>query len=265
MFDHLHDNVVIAALVDGRYGDPFAVLGPHETSAGIVIRSLLPGALKVELLAQNSDVVIATISPVYDDILFEARLEKPEPYRLKIDWNGVEQTTEDPYSFPPLLSDFDLHLLAEGKHRDLAACLGAQVLTIGTVTGVRFAVWAPSARRVSVVGDFNSWDGRRHPMRLRHNAGVWELFIPRLHPGLVYKYEILGENGILPLKADPIARQVEISPATASIVSDPLMPEQYAPPRWRTETLGIRQAALNLRSPCTIMDASRQRQIIQLG
>ena len=182
----LNDTAAIAALADGRHGDPFAVLGPHETPIGIVVRSLLPGARKVELLARHSDAVIATMRPVYEDILFEARLTKLEPYRLKIDWNGIEQITEDPYSFAPLLSYFDLHLLEEGKHRDLAGCLGARLMTIDEVPGVRFAVWAPNARRVSVVGDFNSWDGRRHPMRLRHNAGVWNF----LSPGLALEWPI---------------------------------------------------------------------------
>jgi 1,4-alpha-glucan branching enzyme len=236
--DHL-DNATISALVDGRHGDPFAVLGPHAAPTGVVVRALLPGARKVEIMARHSDAVVATMTPVYQDILFEAWLNNQEPYRLKIDWNGAEQITEDPYSFPPLLSDFDLHLLEEGTHHDLARCMGAQLVTINETPGVRFAVWAPNARRVSVVGDFNSWDGRRHPMRLRHNAGVWELFIPRLGSGLAYKYEILGPHGLLPLKADPIARQTEIPPATASIISDPLMPAQHAAPLRQTETPGL--------------------------
>src|SRR6185369_12147108 len=103
----------------------------------------------------------------------------------------------------------------------LGECLGAQVMAIGGVNGVRFAVWAPNAQRVSVVGDFNGWDGRRHPMRLRHSAGVWELFIPRLRPGAIYKYEIVGPTGeLLPLKADPVALRAELPPATASTVAD---------------------------------------------
>jgi 1,4-alpha-glucan branching enzyme len=112
-------------------------------------------------------------------------------------------------------------------------------MTIDDVPGVRFAVWAPNARRVSVVGTFNLWDGRRHPMRLRQGAGVWEIFIPRLAAGEVYKYEILGPHGILPLKADPMARQVEIPPATSSIIADPAMPVPSAAPLRRTETTGL--------------------------
>ncbi|MGH8355440.1 MAG: 1,4-alpha-glucan branching protein GlgB, partial [Pseudomonas sp.] len=133
-----------------------------------------------------------------------------------------EQISEDPYSFGPLLGELDLYLFAEGNHRDLGHCLGAQLLTVEGVAGVRFAVWAPNARRVSVVGDFNGWDGRRHPMRLRQPNGVWELFIPRLQAGATYKYEILGPHGLLPLKADPVALAAELPPGTASVVAKPL-------------------------------------------
>jgi 1,4-alpha-glucan branching enzyme len=129
----------------------------------------------------------------------------------------------------PLLSSFDLFLLGEGTHRELASCLGAQLVTIADQPGIRFAVWAPNARRVSVVGDFNNWDGRRNPMRKRE-GGVWEIFIPHLGPGAVYKYEILGPHGPLPLKADPVARQTEIPPATASIVAAPLTPPSRREP-----------------------------------
>src|SRR5690606_914723 len=125
-------------------------------------------------------------------------------YTLEIAWPGAEgnivQETEDPYAFGLLLGELDLHLIAEGRHRELGRCLGAIPTTIDAVAGTRFAVWAPNARRVSVVGDFNGWDGRRHPMRLRQQAGVWELFIPRLAAGERYKYELLDLDGrLLPL------------------------------------------------------------------
>jgi 1,4-alpha-glucan branching enzyme len=153
------------------------------------------------------------------------------PYRLRIQWPGAEQETEDPYSFGLLLGDLDLHLLSEGRHFELARCLGAQSLTIESVPGVRFAVWAPNARRVAVVGDFNSWDRRRHPMRVRYGSGVWEIFVPRVAPGSYYKYDILGPDGAkLPWKADPVARQTEPPPGTASIVP---RPDDY---RWHDET-----------------------------
>ena len=132
------------------------------------------------------------------------------------------QETEDPYSFGSLLGDLDLHLFNEGRHFELASHLGASVVTIDGVSGVRFAVWAPNARAVSVVGDFNTWDPRRHPMRLRYPSGVWELFIPRLGPGTRYKFAIIGPDGWrLPLKADPLARATEPPPATASVVAIP--------------------------------------------
>jgi 1,4-alpha-glucan branching enzyme len=132
------------------------------------------------------------------------------------------QETEDPYSFGPQLGDVDLHLFNEGRHFELASQLGGNAVTVDGSPGVRFAVWAPNARAVSVVGDFNTWDPRRHPMRLRYPAGVWELFIPRLTPGTHYKYAIIGPDGWrLPLKADPLARATESPPATASVVADP--------------------------------------------
>ncbi len=130
------------------------------------------------------------------------------------------QETEDPYSFGLLLGETDLYLFNEGRHRNLGETFGAQRCQVDGVEGVRFAVWAPNARRVSVVGDFNSWDGRRLPMRLRANSGVWELFVPRLPVGTAYKYEILGQHGVLPLKADPIALAAELPPRTASVVAD---------------------------------------------
>ncbi len=108
------------------------------------------------------------------------------------------QETEDPYSFGLLLGDVDLHLFNEGRHFQLAHCLGAQAMTIDGIAGVRFAVWAPNARRVAVVGDFNSWDRRRHPMRVRHDAGIWELFVPRVAPGSKYKFDIIGPDGNQP-------------------------------------------------------------------
>jgi 1,4-alpha-glucan branching enzyme len=151
--------------------------------------------------------------------LFESLIQDRSLYRLRIFWPGAVQETEDPYSFGLLLGDIDLHLFNEGRHFELAHCLGAQVMTIDGVSGVRFAVWAPNARRVAVVGDFNSWDRRRHPMRVRYGAGIWELFVPRAAPGSKYKFDIVGPNGTsVPWKADPVARQTEMPPETASVV-----------------------------------------------
>jgi 1,4-alpha-glucan branching enzyme len=207
----------IASLVDGRHGDAFAILGPHETEAGRVVRVFMPGATAVSLVAGDAVTPMTLLHPAG---LFEGALAQ-SPYRLRIDWNGTIQEAEDSYSFGPLLGELDLHLLREGRHQDIGRCLGAHPMVVDGIPGVRFALWAPNARRVSVVGDFNSWDGRRHPMRLRHDAGVWEIFLPRLRVGAVYKFELLDPNGsLLPLKADPVAWQSEPPPATGSIVAD---------------------------------------------
>jgi len=222
MPSEMKESPAIWALVNGLHGDPFAMLGRHAIAGGYVVRMLAPGARSVAAIGRDNGEELAILQAYPGGILFEGALPSTQAYKFKIDWNGVVLETEDPYSFPPLLSDFDIYLLAEGKHRNLAACLGAQVMAVDGVPGVRFAVWAPNARRVSVVGDFNQWDGRRHPMRFRIEAGVWELFIPRIAAGVPYKFEILDVHGAVVLKADPVARQAEKPPASASIVAEPL-------------------------------------------
>jgi 1,4-alpha-glucan branching enzyme len=206
----------VAALLAGHEPDPFAILGPHEG----IVRALLPGAHAVHLLDPAGGKLSEATR--HGD-LFEAPLAAGQAYKLQIDWGNDVQIVEDTYSFGPLLSDLDIFLFAEGTHRDLGACLGAQPMMVNDVPGVRFAVWAPNAQRVSVVGHFNNWDGRRHVMR-RRDAGLWEVFIPRLGLGESYKYEILGPHGVLPLKADPYARQAEIPPLTASVVAAAVRP-----------------------------------------
>jgi len=214
----------IEALAAGRHPDPFSVLGPQRRGADLRLRAFLPGAAGVRAVSDTGGVLeLASVR----DGLFEGRadagfLSRRTGYRLRIQWPGALQETEDPYAFGLILGDEDLALLARGEHDGLAQCLGAHCTAIEGVPGVRFAVWAPNARRVSVVGDFNAWDGRRHPMRLRHAAGVWELFVPRLAHGARYKYELLGrDGGLLPQKADPCAFQAEPAPGTASVVADP--------------------------------------------
>ena len=234
------DSATIDALVHGRLGDPFAVLGPHRvpTDEGPcwMVRTFQPGARRVQLIDAHGQ-VITELTPVGPTGLFHGRLladaqresDHPEPYRLRIIWpfgTGHEavQETEDPYAFGLLLGDLDLHLINEGTHRALARCLGAQAMKVDGIAGVRFSVWAPNAQRVSVVGDFNRWDGRHHPMRRRHQAGVWELFLPQglgVGPGARYKFELIGADGQLLVKSDPVARQTEPPPATASVVADP--------------------------------------------
>ena len=219
----LPENTDIEALINAQHHDPFSVLGPHaDGQGGQIIRTFLPQALNVMVLARDTGQVLGPLSSTDVPGFFVGQFDQPQAYSLRIDWAQGQQISEDPYSFGPLLGEMDLYLFAEGNHRDLSSCLGAQVMSVDGVPGVRFAVWAPNARRVSVVGDFNVWDGRRHPMRLRHPSGVWELFIPRLEAGEAYKYEILGAEGILPLKADPVALATQLPPDTASRVAAPL-------------------------------------------
>jgi 1,4-alpha-glucan branching enzyme len=213
---------VAEALANGTLNDPFGVLGPHDSVLGRLIRVFVPGAIGVDVLQRDGDEPLGRLAPAMPHGLFTGHIDTSEPYRLRIAWPGAVQETEDPYSFGLLLGDLDLHLFNEGRHFELAAQLGANVVAIDGVSGVRFAVWAPNARAVSVVGDFNTWDARRNPMRLRYPSGVWELFIPRLLPGAHYKFAVVAPDGWrLPLKADPLARQTEPPPATASVVADP--------------------------------------------
>jgi 1,4-alpha-glucan branching enzyme len=202
--------------------DPFAVLGPFETASGRYVRAYLPGASGVEVVARADGRHMGTLSPTQPDGLFLGRVEGAEPYRFRIQWPGAVQETEDPYSFDLLLSETDLHLFNEGRLFEIAFTLGANPMTVDGVRGTRFAVWAPNARAVSVIGDFDTWDNRRHPMRLRFPSGVWELFVPRVGPGARYKFALVGSDGArLPDKADPLAKAAEAAPATASIVADP--------------------------------------------
>ncbi|HEX3756985.1 MAG TPA: 1,4-alpha-glucan branching protein GlgB [Rhizomicrobium sp.] len=197
--------------------DPFAARGPHQLDGGWVVRSFQPDAAAVEIICDGHP----PIAMRHLGGGFFAGASAGAKYRLRIHWpDGVEET-EDPYSFGPVLDETDLYLFNEGTHWKLGEKFGAVPLCHEGVDGVSFALWAPNARRVSLVGDFNNWDGRRHPMRLRHIAGVWDIFLPRLKPGARYKYEIEGPAGLLPLKADPIARATEPPPATASIVAPP--------------------------------------------
>jgi 1,4-alpha-glucan branching enzyme len=212
----------IEALAYARHGDPFRWLGPRDTATGRIVRVFLPGAESVEVLRHKDRARLGTLAKGPTDGLFEGPVSDKSSYLLRITWPGAVQETEDPYSFGPSLGDLDLHLFNEGRHFEMATVLGANPMTIDGVPGVRFAVWAPNASRVAVVGDFNSWDSRRHPMHLRFPAGVWELFVPRLAAGIRYKFDIVGRNGErLPQKADPVARQAERPPHTASIVAPP--------------------------------------------
>lgn len=219
----------VLALCRAEHGDPFAVLGMHADSKGrLWVRTMQPGASAVSVIdAETGAEVLELTQREVDTIdgpsgFFEGSplgLSKPFKYRLRIVWPGSVQETEDPYSYSVIIGDLDAWLLAEGSHLRPFERLGAHLREIDGVKGATFAVWAPDAQRVSVIGDFNTWDGRRHPMRLRRECGVWELFIPRVEPGTCYKYEIRAKDGrILPHKADPYGFAAELRPSTASIV-----------------------------------------------
>ncbi len=210
------------AIVHARHGDPFSVLGMHSADGGLIVRTFQPQADAVEIVDRKTGRRAASLTKVHPDGLFEGRLarrKKPFSYRLRLTASDGPADIEDPYRFPPVLGDLDVHLLTEGSHLQTYERLGAHPCVLDGVSGTAFALWAPNAGRVSVVGDFNDWDGRRHPMRLRHACGIWELFLPALEPGARYKFEIVGPDGaVMPLKADPYAFHAEQPPRTASVV-----------------------------------------------
>lgn len=206
------------AVIAGRHSDPFHFLGPHQDQKnGTVLRVLLPQASRV--IAVQDGGRESELTKVDDVGLFSGPIRSPR-YRLRAHFGEHEVELEDPYRFPPILSDYDLYLLGEGSDLRLYDKLGAHPRTMEGVEGVAFVVFAPNARRVSVVGDFNGWDGRRHAMRVRGN-GYWEIFVPGPRAGDKYKYEIIsGDGHLLPLKSDPVAFAAEMRPSTASIVVD---------------------------------------------
>jgi 1,4-alpha-glucan branching enzyme len=223
-------SAIVNDVIRGECGDPFAVLGPHAFHdggrSGVVIRAFLPQAAQAAVVPADPAVPPQAMASLHSASLFEAKfLDRPEPfaYQLEIrDSGGATCRCDDPYRFPSTLSDFDLHLLGEGTHYRAYEKMGAHLATLEGVAGVRFAVWAPNARRVSVVGDWNGWDGRVHPMRLHPGNGIWELFIPGLGHDVLYKYEILSKTpGPVVLKSDPVAFSFELAtPPTASVVTD---------------------------------------------
>jgi 1,4-alpha-glucan branching enzyme len=205
------------AVIEGRHSDPFHYLGPHVVDDEPVVRVFLPNATGVDVITEKG--AQSKLTRLHDAGLFAGRLpDRSNRYQLRAQYGDRSVNLDDPYRFPPILTDFDLYLLGEGNHLQLYDKLGAHPLVLDGVAGVGFAVFAPNARRVSVVGDFNFWDGRRHPMRVRGN-GFWELFVPGAKAGDRYKYEIVSRTGVLlPLKSDPVAFAAEERPSTASIV-----------------------------------------------
>jgi len=220
----------IELICNASHGDPFAVLGPHDSvHRKKSVRCFLPGASTVEVLSTDG-IVLGSLDRRHSDGFYEGavKLANSDAYLLRVVWDsGQVDVFEDPYRFPLVLAELDVWLLGEGTHLRPFEVLGAQLSTMLGVSGTRFAVWAPNASRVSVVGDFNLWDGRRHPMRLRRECGVWELFLPGVHKGARYKFELRSRHGqVLPQHADPYALQCELRPATASVVGElpPMQP-----------------------------------------
>lgn len=200
--------------------DPFAILGMHKLDdKRVVVRAFNPAAVKITLLSEKTEEVI--LEKIHSDGLYEAVIEAKDifPYEYKIEFHtGVTINTKDPYSFLPVLTEYDLYLFNEGNNHKVYEKMGAHVMTHYGVQGVHFAVWAPEAQRVSVIGHFNSWDGRVSQMRVLGNSGVWEVFIPNIGEGEVYRFEIKTKAGAVLLKADPYAFFTEKRPANASII-----------------------------------------------
>lgn len=218
----LIDPTTAADIARGVHSDPFSVLGIHSYGDRFVVRAFLPGAQSAAVLSPNSGKPAADLAPSEVEGVFVGTLDAhPGPYRLRATRGDDTWEVVDPYAFGPVIGEQDEHYLSEGSHLRLWQVLGAHPITHEGVDGVHFAVWAPNAMRVSVVGEFNAWDGRRHVMRRRGATGVWEIFLPDLQAGIPYKYEIRGPGGkLLPLKADPIGFGSEHPPETSSIVRD---------------------------------------------
>ncbi len=221
----LADASEIEAIIRAEHRDPFAFLGAHVAAEqnAVLIRTFQPGARSVALIDAVSGSVIAELRRLHDDGFFAEALpgQSTSPaYRFRVQWDEQSLIVDDAYRFPPVLSNEDIQLLAAGEHLRCYRVLGSHPTTIDGVAGVTFAVWAPHAHRVAVIGDFNAWDGRRHAMRLRHDCGVWEMFVPGAEVGQYYKYEIKAAAGGEPFaRPDPVAFQAERWPGTAAVAS----------------------------------------------
>jgi len=206
-------------IVDACHPDPFSVLGKHTVDGHTLVRVYIPCAEEVAIAEGNLQ-----MQRIPETDIFEWRGEAQLPQRYRLIWRDKdhrEHITHDPYCFTPQLSDFDMHLFSEGKHWHAYRFLGSHVHEADGIGGVLFAVWAPNAERISVVGDFNRWDGRAHPMRTHGSNGIWELFIPDMAPGTFYKFEIRNrQSGDVFYKSDPYGQQFEVRPNTSSIVRD---------------------------------------------
>ena len=241
----------IERLVAREQHDPHGVLGAHASRGGVVVRAYRPGADRVAVVPADGKPV--RLRRVHPDGVFAGRVAEaslPLEYELEATYPGGRvERARDPYSFLPTLGELDLHLLGEGRHEELYERLGAHVRHVEGVDGVSFAVWAPNARSVSVVGDFNGWDGRVHQMRSLGGSGIWEVFVPAVEEGARYKLEVRGADGTTRLKADPLAFAAEDPPKTASVVF-------RSRHRWQDEDWLLRRAAANpWEGPVSIYEA----------
>ena len=205
-----------------EHPDPHAFLGAHQMGSGTIVRAYRPNADAITVVFDDGTRVPMT--RCHEAGIFEAPIDRPDilSYRLEIQYpEGHSYTILDPYSYLPTIGDLDLYLWAESKHERVYDKLGAHLREMRGASGVSFAVWAPNARGVSVIGDFNGWDGRLHMMRTLGSSGVWEIFVPEVGEGTKYKFEIRTRDGDLLLKSDPFATLMEVPPATASVVCRP--------------------------------------------
>lgn len=217
----LIEAAALAAIGSGQHPEPFAVLGQHAHEDGAIVRTFQPQARAVTVIAEDGRRL--ALRKLDDQGVFAAKITPAAGrYRLAIDWHDPNREPSehiDPYSLPSTVGELDRHLFGEGTHQRLYELLGSRELELSGVSGTQFAVWAPNAQRVSVVGPFNQWDGRCHVMRRHPASGIWDIFLPGIGSGELYKYEILGPEGnVLPLKNDPYARYFEQAPGNASIV-----------------------------------------------
>ncbi|WP_405943845.1 1,4-alpha-glucan branching enzyme [Streptomyces sp. NBC_00932] len=213
-------------LLSGGHHDPHALLGAHPVGGGIAVRALRPYARAVTVVAKGLRAELHDDGQGFFSGLLPLRTV-PE-YALLVTYDDTEIELQDPYRFLPTLGELDLHLIGEGRHEELWKALGAHPMTVQGVTGTRFTVWAPDARGVRVSGDFNYWDGAAYPMRSLGSSGVWELFVPGIGEGALYKFDLMRPDGSHTLRADPMARRTEVPPATASVVTQ-------AHHRWQDE------------------------------
>ena len=230
----------INELLAARFEDVFSVLGlhAHPVGKGLIARVFLPGASAVEVITSKDNKKVASLDLIDKAGLFEGglgRRRNPFSYRLRVQFGDNSIELEDPYRFPSLLNDEDLYLFGEGTQERVYQWMGAHARQVEDVHGTLFVLWAPAAARVSVVGEFNAWDGRRHVMRKHPASGIWEIFVPGVGEGLAYKYEIVSAGGeVLPLKADPYAFEMQGSPDTSSKTVS-ARPYSWQDDRWMSE------------------------------